>query len=90
MYDQHQLLSSRPGSQNSRMSVEMVPASFNPSPAYRTHMSQPKQVCLDRFGSVVSNGGGSTLGSRAPSASSPEDFADIFSPLKYVVLLYLL
>ena len=84
MYEQHPLMSSRPGSQNSRMSVELIPVSFNPSPAYRAHMSQAKQVCLDRFAVAASNGASSSVGSRAPSASSPEDFADIFSPLKCV------
>lgn len=85
MYEHHHLMSSRPCSQNSRMSVEMVvplgPSNFHPSPAYvhtqqqqPQHMSQAKQVRLERFNSATGN----TIGSR----SSPEDFADIFSPLK--------
>ena len=90
MYE-HQLMS-RPCSQNSRMSVELVPNNFNPSPAYRVQhshmsMSQPKQNCLDTYnGTSLSNNIGGSVGShsRAPSASSPEDFTDIFSPLKYV------
>lgn len=94
---EHQLMS-RPCSQNSRMSVDLMPNTFNPSPAYRTqqqhpHMSvsQAKQSCLDHFnGASLSNiGGGSGSNSagslsRVPSVSSPDDFADIFSPLKYV------
>nr|CAH0102514.1 unnamed protein product [Daphnia galeata] len=91
MYE-HQLMS-RPCSQNSRMSVELVPNNFNPSPAYRVQhshmsMSQPKQNCLDTYnGTSLSNNIGGSVGShsRAPSASSPEDFTDIFSPLKYVM-----
>ena len=90
MYE-HQLMS-RPCSQNSRMSVELVPNNFNPSPAYRVQhshmsMSQPKQNCLDTYnGNSLSNNIGGSVGShsRAPSSSSPEDFTDIFSPLKYV------
>ncbi|XP_059353193.1 myb-related protein A-like [Daphnia carinata] len=88
---EHQLMSSRPCSQNSRMSVELVPNNFEPSPAYRTQqhshmgMQQAKQNCPDVFnGGSLSMGGSVGSQSRAPSASSPEDFADIFSPLKYV------
>ena len=96
MMFEHQLMSSRPCSQNSRMSVELVSNSYNPSPVYRAQqhahlgVSQAKQSCLDHFngGSLSNNigGSGSSVGShsRAPSASSPEEFADIFSPLKYV------
>jgi hypothetical protein len=93
MYEHH--IMSRPGSQNSRMSVEMLPSSYNPSPVYRSQqqhmgMSQPKQVCFEQYSSAAgvssNNGAGSSSSnlSRVPSASSAEDFADIFSPLKYV------
>lgn len=50
-------------------------------------MSQPKQSCFDTYnGASLSNNIGGSVGghSRAPSVSSPEDFSDIFSPLKYV------
>jgi len=85
---EHQMMS-RPCSQNSRMSVELVPNNFNPSPAYRSQnslmsISQPKQSCFDTYnGGSLSNNIGGGSHSRAPSASSPEDFSDIFSPLKY-------
>lgn len=91
MYEHHMM--SRPGSQNSRMSVEILP-NYNPSPVYRSQqqqqhmgMSQAKQVCFEQYNSAAgvssNNGAGNSL-SRVPSSSSPEDFADIFSPLKYV------